>query len=79
VPAPEDAVGTLGTLLSGGLRGVEAVSVNARLAWLEVEAPEPIDINLDGEPVAEANLHFRVRPGALRMHLPADSPLLHQD
>ncbi|MCQ4235056.1 lipid kinase YegS [Pseudomonas stutzeri] len=79
VPAPEDAVGTLGTLLSGGLRGVEAVSVNARLAWLEVEAPEPIDINLDGEPVAQANLHFRVRPGALRMHLPADSPLLRQD
>lgn len=76
VPASEDAVGTLGTLLSGGLLGVETVSLSARLAWLEVEAPEPIDINLDGEPVAQKRLHFSVRPAALRMHLPADSPLL---
>ncbi|MCW3150733.1 lipid kinase YegS [Stutzerimonas stutzeri] len=79
VPAPEDAVGTLGTLLSGGLLGVEAVAVNARVAWLEVEAPEPIDINLDGEPVAQAHLHFSVRPRALRMHLPPESPLLQRN
>jgi len=31
VPAPADAVGTLGTLLSGGLLGVDAVSVSARV------------------------------------------------
>lgn len=76
VPAAEDAVGTLGTLLSGGLLGVEAVSLNARLAWLEVVAPDAIDINLDGEPVSAATLRFGVRPGALRMHLPPDSPVL---
>lgn len=76
VPASADAVGTLGTLLSGGLLGVEAVSVSARVPWLEVEAPTKIDINLDGEPFRGAHLRFEVRAGALRMHLPPDSPLL---
>lgn len=76
VPAPADAVGTLGTLLSGGLLGVDAVSVSGRVPWLEVEAPTPIDINLDGEPLTGARLRFEVRARALRMHLPADSPLL---
>ena len=76
VPAPADAVGTLGTLLSGGLRGIDSVSVNARLPWLEIEAPQEIDINLDGEPAAAKRLRFSVRPSTLRLHLPADSPLL---
>ncbi|AGA86387.1 lipid kinase YegS [Stutzerimonas stutzeri] len=76
VPAPADAVGTLGTLLSGGLLGVDAVSVSARVPWLEVEAPSAIDINLDGEPSTAAHLRFDVRAGALRLHLPADCPLL---
>jgi len=76
VPAPADTVGTLGTLLSGGLLGVDAVSVSARVPWLNVEAPKAIDINLDGEPFSGATLRFGVRAGALRMHLPADSPLL---
>lgn len=76
VPAPADAVGTLGTLLSGGLLGVDAVSVSGRVPWLEVDAPTPIDINLDGEPLTGARLRFEVRARALRMHLPADSPLL---
>jgi lipid kinase YegS len=76
VPAPQDLVGTLGTLLSGGMRGVEAVSVSARVAWLEVEAPEGLDINLDGEPLESQCLRFAARPGALRLHLPNISPLL---
>jgi len=76
VPAPDDAVGTLGTLLSGGLLGVDAVSVSARVPWLEIDAPQPIDVNLDGEPVLGEQLRFGVRPRALRMHLPAGSPLL---
>ncbi|MCQ4264134.1 lipid kinase YegS [Stutzerimonas stutzeri] len=79
VPAPADAVGTLGTLLSGGLLGVDAVSVSARVPWLDVEAPTPIDINLDGEPLTGARLRFEVRAGSLRMHLPADSPLLSRN
>ncbi len=76
VPAAQDVVGTLGTLLSGGILGLEAVSVTARLPWLEVEAPEGLDINLDGEPLAGNRLRFAARPGALRLHLPDISPLL---
>ncbi|UUY06840.1 lipid kinase YegS [Pseudomonas sp. J452] len=76
VPAPQDLVGTLGTLLSGGILGLESVSVSARLPWVEVEAAEGLDINLDGEPLESRRLRFAVRPGALRVHLPAGSPLL---
>ncbi len=76
VPASQDVVGTLGTLLSGGILGLEAVSVSARLPWLEVEAPEGLDINLDGEPLESRHLRFAARPGALRVHLPDSSPLL---
>lgn len=79
VPAPADTVGTLGTLLSGGLLGVDAVSVSARVSWLEVEAPNAIDINLDGEPSSGAHLRFDVRAAALRLHLPAGCPLLGTD
>lgn len=77
VPAPQDVVGTLGTLLSGGILGLESVSVHARLPWVEVEAAEGLDINLDGEPLEGTKLRFSARPAALRVHLPADSPLLH--
>lgn len=76
VPASQDVVGTLGTLLSGGILGLEAVSVSARLPWLEVEAPEGLDINLDGEPLESRHLRFAARSGALRVHLPDSSPLL---
>ena len=76
IPAAEDTVGTLGTLLSGGLLGVDTVAVSARLSWLEVEAPEAIDINLDGEPFSAQRMHFSARPQALSLHLPADCPVL---
>ncbi|XQE65735.1 lipid kinase YegS [Pseudomonas sp. P3C3] len=76
VPAPQDVVGTLGTLLSGGVLGLESVSLRVRLPWLEVEAPEGLDINLDGEPMEGRRLRFATRSGALRLHLPEASPLL---
>lgn len=76
VPAAVDVVGTLGTLLSGGLNGLQSVSLSARLAWLEVEAPEGLDLNLDGEPMDSRQLRFVALPAALRVHLPENSPLL---
>lgn len=76
VPAPQDVVGTLGTLLSGGILGLESVSINARLPWIEIEAPEGLDLNLDGEPLESTALRFNARPAALRVHLPPGSPLL---
>ncbi|MDT4818904.1 putative lipid kinase YegS [compost metagenome] len=76
VPAPQDVTGTLTTLLSGGILGLEAVSICARLPWVEVDAPEGLDLNLDGEPLESASLRIAARERALRVHLPADSPLL---
>lgn len=76
VPAAADVVGTLGTLLSGGINGLQSVALSARLPWLEVEAPEGLDLNLDGEPMESRKLRFSARPNALRVHLPPHSPLL---
>ena len=78
VPAALDVVGTLGTLLSGGINGLQSVAVSARVAWLEVEAPEGLDLNLDGEPLASRQLRFAVLPEALRVHLPRYSSMLQE-
>ena len=41
-----------------------------------IEAETPIQVNLDGEPVTDTRLEFDVLPGAIRVLLPATSPLL---
>lgn len=76
VPAAQDVVSTLGTLLSGGMHGLQSVAISARVPWLEVEADEGLDLNLDGEPMESKRLRFRAEPGVLSLHLPAHSPLL---
>ncbi|MNG24417.1 lipid kinase [compost metagenome] len=76
IPAPQDVVGTLATLLSGGILGLESVSVSARLPWVDVEAVEGLDLNLDGEPLETVRLRIAARAGVLRVHLPEHSPLL---
>ncbi|NNJ14622.1 lipid kinase YegS [Pseudomonas putida CSV86] len=75
LPAPQEVVGTLRDLLAGGL-GLDSMFVRARLPWVEVKGSQGLDINLDGEPLQGDNLRFRVLPKALRLHLPANSPLL---
>lgn len=45
-------------------------------AWVEIETEEPLQVNLDGEPVRGTSFRFEVEPGALRCVLPDDSPLL---
>lgn len=75
LPAPQEVVGTLRDLLSGGL-GLDSMFVRARLPWVEIKGSQGLDINLDGEPLQGDSLRFRVLPGALKVHMPADSPLL---
>ena len=75
LPAPQEVVGTLRSLLSDGL-GLENMFVRARLPWVEIKSAQGLDINLDGEPLQSDSLRFEVLSGALRVHLPADSPLL---
>jgi len=76
VPAAGDAVGTLGTVLAGGLRGIDSIAVGQRLPWFEVEVAQGVDINLDGEPLLLERMRFSVRRQALSLHLPLACPLL---
>ncbi|WPN28599.1 lipid kinase YegS [Pseudomonas sp. P5_109] len=75
LPAPQEVVGTLKNLLTEGF-GIENMFVRARLPWVEIRVSEGLYINLDGEPLKGDNLRFSVRPAALLVHLPEDSPLL---
>jgi lipid kinase YegS len=75
LPAPTEVVGTLKNLLAGGL-GLDSLFVRARLPWVQINSQENLDINLDGEPLRGENLRFNALPGALKVHLPAGSPLL---
>ncbi|NBF03695.1 lipid kinase YegS [Pseudomonas sp. Fl5BN2] len=75
LPAPQELLGTLKSLLSGGL-GIDNLFVRARLPWVEIKASQGLDINLDGEPLQGDTLRFTARRAALRVHLSADSPLL---
>ncbi|GLO15595.1 putative lipid kinase YegS-like protein [Pseudomonas putida] len=71
LPAPQEVVGALRDLLAG-----DGLFVRARLPWVEIKSAQGLDINLDGEPLQAGNLRFQARPAALRLHLPAGSPLL---
>ena len=75
LPAAQEVVSTLKDLLAGGL-GIDNMFVRARLPWVEIKVAQGLDINLDGEPLQVDSLRFTVQAKALRVHLPADSPLL---
>lgn len=71
LPAPQEVVGALRDLLAG-----DGLFIRARLPWVEIKSSQGLDINLDGEPLQADNLRFQARPAAIRLHLPAGSPLL---
>jgi lipid kinase YegS len=78
VPDLSGEVGTtVATLVAEGRQAaLERVAVRARLPWLEIEAPEPFALNLDGEPLESTRFHVDCVAGRVRMHLPVDCPLL---
>jgi len=64
-------------LLREGLVGtLRRNVVSARLSRLEIETAEPLQINLDGEPVSGMRFVFEILPRRLSMRLPPDCPLL---
>lgn len=75
LPAPRDMIGGLKDLLAGGL-AIDKLFVRARLPWVDVHCGQGMDMNLDGEPVQRRELRFKARRQALRVHLPAQCPLL---
>ncbi len=72
----EELGGVLQRILTGGIDALESIVVSARLPWVEVEAAQPIQVNLDGEPISSTACRFDVLPGALRIHLPEGCPLV---
>lgn len=78
VPTLEGEVATtVATVVSEGRHAaLDRVATRTRLPWVEIDAPQPFTLNLDGEPVRSA--HFRIDCVAdrVRMHLPAGCPLL---
>ena len=72
-----EVAATVGTLVTNGKgAALERVAVRARVAWIEIECPAPMTLNLDGEPVESRHFRIDCVPGRVRMHLPVGSPLL---
>ena len=72
----EELPQALRDLFRGGLDAVQRTVVSARVAQLEIETVEALQINLDGEPITGTRFRFELLPQRLPMKLPSDCPLL---
>lgn len=77
VPELEGEVAaTLGTLLTEGKHAaLDRVATRVQLPWVEINAMQPVTLNLDGEPVEATEFRIECVPGRVRMHLPRECPL----
>jgi lipid kinase YegS len=50
--------------------------IRQAVPWVETESIGELPVNLDGEPMKAHRFRFEVRPGVVRMVLPADCPCL---
>ncbi|WP_282295568.1 lipid kinase YegS [Stenotrophomonas sp. PS02289] len=72
-----EVMSTFAALVKGGKRGaLEQVAERTRAQWVEIDADQPMTLNLDGEPVKARHFRIDCVPGRVRMHLPHDSELL---
>jgi len=74
VPHGERAA-ALRALLTEGKVALWRHVVSARLPWVELTADEPVQVNLDGEPISGKKLRFEILPGALEVCVPDRAPL----
>ena len=75
-PLQGELLGTVGTALAAGKdAALDGVAVRRQLSWIEIEAPQTLTLNLDGEPVQAMAFRIQCMPKRLRMHLPVDCPL----
>jgi len=63
-------------LLREGRAGIHREVVGARVAQLEIETDEPLQINLDGEPLRGTRFRFEILKGRVSLKLPDGCPLL---
>ncbi len=78
VPELGDALGdTIDTwLLQGGAVALEKAAQRGQFDSLEIQAPEPLTLHVDGEPMVSRRFKIDCCARRVRMHLPPDSPLL---
>jgi lipid kinase YegS len=75
-----EVVSTFAALVKGGKRGaLEQVAERSRAPWVEIDAQQPMTLNLDGEPVRARRFRIDCIAGRVRMHLPHDSVLTRPD
>lgn len=55
---------------------LQSLMVHRRVSWLEIEAEQSMNINIDGEPISGSYFRFEVFPAAMKIHLPRKAPLL---
>ncbi len=71
-----EVAATVGTLVKDGKHAaLDRVATRTRLPWVELQAEQPMILNLDGEPVKSRRFRVECVPGRVRMHLPAACPL----
>src|SRR5262249_38452499 len=75
---PGERAAALNALLQGGKAALWRHAITARLPWVELASEEPVQVNLDGEPIEGKQLRFQILPGALEACLPKDSPVLRR-
>ena len=63
-------------MLHDGLDAARRTIISARVPWLIIESDEPLQVNLDGEPIADTHFRFEILPGKLRLKLPPEFALL---
>ena len=68
----------LRSLIQEGKVALWRHSVTARLPWVELTSDEPLQVNLDGEPISGKTLRFDVLLGAVEACLPEETPLVRQ-
>jgi len=54
----------------------EGVFVRARVSELEIETPEPMHLNLDGEPLKDKHFQLKVLPGAIGLVVGEECPMM---
>ena len=75
-PLDGEVLATIGTAMAEGkAAALDRVAVRRALRWVEIEAGQPLTLNLDGEPVKATRFRIDCVPGRVRMHVPADCPL----
>ncbi|MES2857737.1 MAG: lipid kinase YegS [Pseudomonadota bacterium] len=76
-PLENGLMASLGTaMLEGKEAALEQAALQVQLPWVELASDRPLTLNLDGEPVQGTRFRVECVPGRVRMHLPADCPLL---